>query len=304
MSKVLVGMDRSKSFRVYLTITTAMVEEARKLHFTSPVATAGLGRVLTATGIMTSMMKEENHKVTVIFKGDGPAKQIIAVGNGKGQIKGYISNPNVDIPLRKDGKLDVGGSLGEGELTVIKDLGLKEPYSGSIALVSGEIAEDLTAYYYISEQQNTSVALGVKVDRDQHVMAAGGMLIQMLPNCEDGSIDELERIIKSMPPITKLVEKATKDKSPKSDEGLLVDLKNEVFGDIAEDFKVEVLEYKEFKLECDCSRERFKDALMTIGKDDLKEIAEEDGQAEINCHFCGSKYLYGKDEILGMIEKI
>ncbi|MEG0662191.1 MAG: Hsp33 family molecular chaperone HslO, partial [Anaerovoracaceae bacterium] len=195
MSKVLIGMDKSKSFRVYLTITTEIVEEARKLHDLSPLACAGLGRVLTGAGLMSTMLKNESDRMTMIFRGDGPAKQILVCGNGKREIKGYIANPDVELPLTKEGKLDVGGSLGIGELTVIKDLGMKEPYTGTIALVTGEIADDLTAYFFISEQQNTSIALGVKVGRERTVLAAGGMFIQMLPGATEEAISALETML-------------------------------------------------------------------------------------------------------------
>ncbi len=154
MNNVITGIDRSGSYRVYLAVTTQMVEEARKIHDTTPLATAGLGRVLTGAGLMGIDMKNPQDKLTVIFKGDGPAKQILATAHQDGRVKGYIAEPECDLPLRPGGKLDVGGSLGIGDLTVIKDLGLKEPYVGTIALVSGEIAEDLTAYYYISEQSS------------------------------------------------------------------------------------------------------------------------------------------------------
>ena len=208
MSKVLTGMDHSGSFRVYLAVTTDLVEEARTIHNTTPLATAGLGRVLTGAGIMGLLLKNTGDKLTLLFKGDGPAKQILATATQAGEVKGYIANPDVELPLTEAGKLDVGGSLGIGELTVIKDLGLKEPYVGTIALVSGEIAEDLTAYYFISEQQNTAISLGVKIDTDYSVLAAGGMIIQMLPNAEEEAITALETMLAGLPPITTLVEEA------------------------------------------------------------------------------------------------
>ena len=180
MKNVITAIDKSGSYRVYLAITTEMVEEARKIHDTTPLASAGLGRVLTGAGLMGLDMKNPTDKLTVIFKGEGPAEQILAPAGRNGNVKGYIANPACDLPLNDRGKLDVGGSLGIGNLTVIKDLGLKEPYVGTIALVDGEIADDLTAYYYISEQQNTAISLGVKVDTDWSIKAAGGMFIQML----------------------------------------------------------------------------------------------------------------------------
>lgn len=304
MSKVLIGVDKSGSYRVYLTITTDMVEEARNIHMMTPLATAGLGRVLTATGLMSIMLKGQRDRMTVIFRGDGPAKQILASGYADGRIKGYISNPDVDLPLTKEGKLDVGGSLGIGELTVIKDLGLKDPYHGSIALVSGEIADDLTAYYFISEQQNTSIGLGVKINKDKSVLAAGGMFVQMIPGAEDEAITELEKMIGDMPPLTSIIEETMNNGSGKTEEGLLVDLMDRIFGSLSEEYKPEVLEYKDIVLECDCSEERMAQALMTIGKKDLEEIVREDGQAELSCHFCGSKYTFEKELLEEMLSKM
>lgn len=221
MSKVYTGIDKSGSYRVYLAVTTDLVEEARRIHDTTPVATAGLGRVLTGTGIMGLMLKNKSDKLTVIFKGDGPAKQILATAFADGRVKGYIANPYVDLPLNEIGKLDVGGSLGIGELTVIKDLGLREPYVGTIALVDGEIADDLTAYYYISEQQNTAISLGVKVDTDCSVMAAGGMIIQMLPDADEGAVDALEEMLADLAPITTIVEEATAQSDGQGEEKIL-----------------------------------------------------------------------------------
>ena len=185
MNKVLTAIDKSGSFRVYLTISTKLVQEALNIHNTTPVATAALGRVLTSAGMMGLMLKNERDKLTLIFKGDGPARQILATADGKGNVKGYIADPGVDLPLKENGKLDVGGAIGRGELTVVKDLGLKEPYVGTVSLVSGEIAEDLTSYYYISEQQNTAISLGVKIERDYSVGCAGGMIVQLLPDASE-----------------------------------------------------------------------------------------------------------------------
>ncbi|MFR2965937.1 MAG: Hsp33 family molecular chaperone HslO, partial [Anaerovoracaceae bacterium] len=201
MNKVLTAIDKSGSFRVYLTISTDLVQKAADTK-TTPLATAALGRVLTGAGLMGLLLKNPQDKVTVIFKGEGPAKQILATADGEGRVKGYIANPDVDLPLKENGKLDVGGSLGEGTLTVIKDLGLKEPYIGKISLVSGEIAEDLTSYYYISEQQNSAISLGVKIERDLTVGCAGGMIIQMLPDASEEAVDNLEKLIGKMEPIT------------------------------------------------------------------------------------------------------
>lgn len=295
MNKVLTAIDKSGSFRVYLTVTTQLVQEAADIHNTTPLATAGLGRVLTGAGLMGLMLKNPQDKLTVIFKGNGPAQQILATADGEGRVKGYIANPDVDLPLKENGKLDVGGSLGTGTLTVIKDLGLKEPYVGKIALVSGEIAEDLTAYYYISEQQNTAIALGVKVERDLSVGCAGGMIIQVLPDSSEEAVDQLEHTIKEMEPITSVIEKCSG-----SPEAAL----EEIFKNMSEEFKPEILETRELCWHCDCSEERLEKALMTIGKKDLEEIIEEDGEAELVCQFCLKKYHFDKAHLMRILASI
>lgn len=332
MNKALIAIDRSKSFRVYLTISTDLVQEAAKIHDTTPLASAGLGRVLTAAGLMGIMLKDDDNKLTLHFKGDGPARQILATAYGDGRVKGYISNPYVDLPLNDQGKLDVGGSLGVGDLTVIKDLGLKEPYTGTIALVDGEIADDLTAYFYISEQQNSSVALGVKVERDLSIGAAGGMIIQMLPDAQEGAVDALEKMIGAMPPLTMLISGLSGSFDPEIDrpaeaasaddsgqpagETLQADAENqeaserlaallqEIFKDVPEEYQPEILAEREIRWECDCSRERIESALLTIGRRDLTEIIEEDGEAELQCQFCCKKYHFNKDELVEILDRM
>ena len=332
MNKALIAIDRSKSFRVYLTISTDLVQEAAKIHDTTPLASAGLGRVLTAAGLMGIMLKDDDNKLTLHFKGDGPARQILATAYGDGRVKGYISNPYVDLPLNDQGKLDVGGSLGVGDLTVIKDLGLKEPYTGTIALVDGEIADDLTAYFYISEQQNSSVALGVKVERDLSIGAAGGMIIQMLPDAQEGAVDALEKMIGAMLPLTTLISGLSGSSDPEIDrpaeaasaddsgqpagETLQVDAENqaaserlaallqEIFKDVPEEYQPEILAEREIRWECDCSRERIESALLTIGRRDLTEIIEEDGEAELQCQFCCKKYHFNKDELVAILDRM
>lgn len=345
MNKALIAIDRSKSFRVYLTISTDLVQEAAKIHDTTPLASAGLGRVLTAAGLMGIMLKDDDNKLTLHFKGDGPARQILATAYGDGRVKGYISNPYVDLPLNDQGKLDVGGSLGVGDLTVIKDLGLKEPYTGTIALVDGEIADDLTAYFYISEQQNSSVALGVKVERDLSIGVAGGMIIQMLPDAQEGAVDALEKMIGAMPPLTTLISGLSGSSDPEIDrpaeaasaddsgqpagktlqaddsgqpagETLQADAENqeaserlaallqEIFKDVPEEYQPEILAEREIRWECDCSRERIESALLTIGRRDLTEIIEEDGEAELQCQFCCKKYHFNKDELVEILDRM
>ena len=303
MSNAIIGMDKSGSFRVYLTVTTEMVQQAKDIHGTTPLGTAGLGRVLTAAGLMGIMLKDEDNKLTVNFKGEGPAKQILATAYGDGRVKGYISNPAVELPLTKAGKLDVGGSLGIGNLTVIKDIGLKEPYMGTIDLVSGEIAEDLTAYFFISEQQNTSVALGVKVERDLTVGAAGGMIIQMLPGAREEAVDALEKLIGRMEPITTIIDRSGK-KAGLSEAGLVREVMRDIFSGMPEEYAVEELESRDIRWECDCSRERIEAVLTTIGEKDLREIIEEDGQAELQGHFCRKKYHFDKPELEAILDRV
>ncbi|MBS6800034.1 MAG: Hsp33 family molecular chaperone HslO [Firmicutes bacterium] len=300
MNKVLTAIDKSGSFRVYLTISTKLVQEALNIHNTTPVATAALGRVLTGAGMMGLMLKNERDKLTLIFKGDGPARQILATADGKGNVKGYIADPGVDLPLKENGKLDVGGAIGRGELTVVKDLGLKEPYVGTVSLVSGEIAEDLTSYYYISEQQNTAISLGVKIERDYSVGCAGGMIVQLLPDASEDAVAALEKIIGDMEPITTLIDRV---KGGGTDERLRL-LSKEIFGRIPEEFAIEELEIKNMDWNCDCSFERLEKILMTIGERDLKEIIEEDGEAELVCQFCLKKYKFDKAHLEKILASI
>ncbi|MBO5994896.1 MAG: Hsp33 family molecular chaperone HslO [Firmicutes bacterium] len=304
MSKVITAIDKSGSFRVYLTITTDLVEEARRIHDTTPLASAALGRVLTGAGLMGLDLKSEGDKLTVLFKGDGPIQQILATATGDGRVKGYAADPSCDLPLNDRGKLDVGGAIGIGDLTVIKDLGLKEPYVGTIALVDGEIADDLTAYYYISEQQNTAFSLGVKVDTDWTIKAAGGMFIQMLPDAEEGAVDALEKMIADLPPITSLVEEATENNLGKTQEGILEAMLHRIFDVLPEEYRMEILSFRDLNWKCDCSRERLEQVLMSIGRKDLTEIIEEDGEAELVCQFCLKKYHFNKEDLLKLLEGI
>ena len=287
MQNAIIAMDKSGSYRVYLAVTTDMVREACQIHETSPTASAGLGRVLTAAGLMGIMLKGEKDKLTIQFKGDGPAQEILATGLANGVVKGYIANPDVDLPLNAQGKLDVGGSLGIGTLTVIKNLGLKEPYVGRIDLVNGEIAEDLTTYFFLSEQQNSAVVLGVKVAQDTTVAASAGMIIQMLPDAKPESIDALEAMLSEMRPFSTLVEE---NPTPEA-------LMEAVFGKMPEEYKPEILEHRDIIWKCDCKMERLEQVMLTLGEEELTRLLEEDGQAELTCHFCRSTYLFDKPHL-------
>ncbi|MCG4585905.1 Hsp33 family molecular chaperone HslO, partial [Anaerosalibacter bizertensis] len=205
---VIRAIDEKGTIRVFVASTTNLVEEARKTHNTMPTGTAALGRTLTAASIMGTMMKNEKESISIQFRGDGPIKNIAVVSNSKGEVKGYLGDPTVDLPLKSNGKLDVGGAVGRnGRVIVIKDFGLKDPYIGQSSIVSGEIAEDLTYYFANSEQQPSAVNLGVLVDRDLSVKAAGGYIVQLLPGTLDEDIDKLEECIKNSEPISTLIDK-------------------------------------------------------------------------------------------------
>ncbi|MDD2217382.1 MAG: Hsp33 family molecular chaperone HslO [Eubacteriales bacterium] len=299
----LIAIDKSGSFRVYLAVTTQMAQESADIHGTTPLATAGLGRTLTGAGLMGLMLKGKRDKLTLIFKGEGPAKQILATANAAGEVKGYIANPAVELPNKADGKLDVGGSLGIGKLTVVKDLGLKEPYVGNIELVSGEIADDLAAYLYISEQQNSSVALGVKIGRDRSVRSSGGMIIQMLPDAEEGAIEALESLLSELPPMTSIIEEVLLRSLGMSEEAFVEEVMKTTFCGLPEQYAVTKLEERNIKWKCDCSTERVEGALIAIGRHDLEEIIEEDGEAELTCQFCLAEYHFCKDELCKLLEQ-
>lgn len=293
MKNTLIAVDKSGSYRVYLTVTTQLAEEARKIHGATPLAAAALGRVLAAAGMMGLMLKGEKDKLTVQIKGDGPAAEILATADSQGRVKGYIADPDVDLPLKEDGKLNVGGAIGNGTITVIKDMGMKEPYIGRIHLVSGEIAEDLTKYFFYSEQQPSSVALGVKIGIDGTVSAAGGMIIQVLPDAVEDCLDYLEKTVANMPPITSLVEQI---KTP----GELLAL---IFKEMPAMYAPVVLDERTIEWNCDCSRDRMERALMAIGRKDLKEITSEDKSAELTCQFCLKKYKFDEEELKALLKE-
>lgn len=271
--------------------TTDLVEEARKIHDLSPLATATLGRVLTITALMANEMKNKEDKITVQVKGDGKIGTILAVANNVPEVKGYVQNPYVDLPLNEFGKLDVGGAVGiNGYIHVIKDIGLKKPYIGVSNLTSGEIADDFTNYFVNSEQRQSAVALGVLVDKNG-VRDAGGYLITPMPDATETDISNVEKGIFEAGAISKMLnEKLT-----------LVEIAKKVTGDknikAIEDCKLPI--YK-----CDCSKEKMENALMAIGKEELKSIINEDGKAELVCHFCNKKYSFNKQELENILNQI
>lgn len=279
-------MDNIKRFLAYngrinivCISTTELVEEARKIHDLSPVATAALGRTLTMAAIMASSLKAEKDTITLQIKGNGPIGTILAVSDSKLRTRGYVGNPRVEVPLRKDGKLNVGAVVGnDGNIYVIKDIGLKEPYVGMSKIISGEIAEDFTNYFYISEQKNTAVSLGVLVN-SKGVKASGGYIVTPMPDATEEDLFILENRIKEAKPISQML-----------DENMSLE---EIAKDITGDANLQLVEEgRNPKYECTCSRERMEKALISIGKEELQKIIEEDKKAEIVCHFCNKKYTF------------
>lgn len=269
--------------------TTDMVEEAQRIHQTSAVTSAALGRLLTASSLMGSMLKGENESITLRLNGGGPAGSVIAVSDSNGNARGYVMNSVVEIPLNAKGKLDVAGAVGtDGSLTVIKDLNLKEPYIGQVPIISGEIAEDITSYYAISEQIPTVCALGVLVNPDLSIKAAGGFIIQLLPTAADDTIDAVERCIKDIPSVTQMI---TDGLSPA-----------DICKKVLSEFELDVLDESAPVYECKCSRERVEKALISTGLDSLKELAE-DEKTEVSCQFCDRKYSFTPAEIRNLIRK-
>ena len=279
------------NIRVIAADTTALCNRAQEIHKMSPVCCAALGRALTGASILGRMLKGYDDSVTLQFNGGGPIGRIVAVSDGRSNVKGYVDNPVVDLPLRADGKLDVGGAVGrDGMLSVVKDMNMKEPYVGQTPLVSGEIAEDLTQYFATSEQLPTAVALGVLVDRDYSVKAAGGFVIQLLPGAEEADIERVEKVIAEIPAVTQLL---SRGETPK-----------DIVERLLTGYEIDYFEDMETKYLCDCSRERMERALISVGEKDLREILNEDGHAELCCHFCNSKYDFGREELEEMLDKI
>lgn len=271
--------------------TTNLVEKARKTHDLSPVATAAFGRMLTIISIMGTEMKNLKDKLTVQIKGNGPLEMMIATTNNFPKIKGYVVNPQIDIPLNEFGKLDVGRAVGqEGYINIIKDIGLKEPYIGISPLVSGEIGDDFANYFVSSEQRNSAVGLGVLVDKNG-VKAAGGYLINPMPDATEEEISQVEKAIFEAGAISKMLDKKLTLK--------------EIAQKITGDNNVEILEENITPVyQCDCSKEHMKEGLATIGKEELKEIIETEGKAELVCHFCNNKYEFSKGELEEIIKNI
>lgn len=270
-------------FKISAVVSTESAEQARRFHNTSPVATAALGRLLSAGLLMGGELKEENSKLTLQMKGNGPLRTVLVAANSKGEVKGYVENPLVDIPLKPNGKLDVGGAIGSGSLSVIKDLCLKEPYIGQVALQTGEVGDDLAYYFMQSEQVPSVVALGVLVDRDYSVKCSGGFIVQVMPECDDKSITKLENSIGGIMSVTEMLS------SGMNGEDII---KYVMLG-----FDVDILESHEVGYVCDCSRERMERAIISLGKKEIDDIIKEQGEAEIVCSFCNTAYKFDTEQL-------
>jgi len=267
----------------------ALTERARQIHRTLPAATAALGRTLAAASMLGNALKEDGAGVTLQIKGGGPLGTVLAVSDNQGNVRGTVDNPAVDLPLRPDGKLNVGAAVGtDGTLTVIRDLNMRDPYVGSVALLSGEIADDLASYFVESEQIPSAVGLGVLVNRDQSVKAAGGYLIQLLPGAGEDVIGKVEGGVLAAGPVTALLER---NDDPEA-----------MLRAVLSDFDVEILERSPVEYRCTCSRERMERALISMGPAELGSLLEEQGEAELNCRFCGRKQYFSRNELEKMLE--
>ncbi|EHQ60711.1 Hsp33 family molecular chaperone HslO [Paenibacillus dendritiformis] len=275
------GTGLGGKVRIFAVRTTGLVNELQRRHGTYPTATAALGRTVTAAAMMGAMLKGDE-KLTVQVKGDGPIGQIVADANAHGEVRGYVTHPQVHLASNAQGKLDVAGAVGRsGFIHVIKDLGLKEPYRGSSPIISGELAEDFTYYFATSEQTPSAVGLGVLVDVDNSVLHAGGFIVQLLPGLTDEQINQIEHSLSVLPPVTALL-----------DQGMELD---ELVTWIISD--ANVMERMPIRFQCQCSRERVERTLISVGKGELTAMIEEDGQAEVVCHFCNEKYSFGREEL-------
>lgn len=279
----------NNQIRAFAATTRDLVEYARSVHNTSPIATAALGRLMTAGAMMGSMMKGDNDLLTLQISCGGPIKGLTVTADSKANVKGYVKNPEVMLPPSDKGKLDVGKAIDLGILSVIKDMGLKEPYAGQTELVSGEIAEDLTYYFASSEQVPSSVALGVLMNRDNTVKQAGGFIIQLMPFAEEEVVDKLEKRISEITSITELLDE---NQTPEM-----------ILEHILGEFGLDILDTIPTQFFCNCTKERVEKAIISIGKNDLEEMITDNEPIEVNCHFCNTNYEFSVDELKELLNK-
>ncbi|MCT4612853.1 MAG: Hsp33 family molecular chaperone HslO [Clostridia bacterium] len=278
------------SIIAFIATTKELVQKAHEIHNTSALASATLGRTLTATAMISQTLKNEHDLVTLSIKGSGPTGGVVVTADQKANVKGYVFNPGVELPLNNLGKLDVANGFGAGMLTMIKDIGLKQPYVGQTHLVSGEIAEDIAYYYTASEQVPSAVALGVLVDTDLSIKQSGGFIVQLLPGAKEEYIEKLEANLSSMASVTTMLEEG------KTPEDILEILLNNI------DYKI--YDKLEPNFSCNCDKTRVEKALISIGKDELTKILEEDGKTSLNCHFCNTSYDFSGEEIQNIIDNL
>ncbi len=291
MDYMIRGIDKDKTFRIFAVKSTELVDEARRNHQTSPTASAALGRTLTVGLMMGYMMKNDEDKLTVKINGGGPVGTILITVDNKGNVKGYVDNPSADVERKASGKLDVGALVGtNGKITVIRDIGLKEPYVGTSDIVTGEIAEDLALYYFLSEQTSSAIAAGVLVNPDTSIKSAGGIIVQPLPEISDEGIKALEDMFANMKSVSEYFDT---DKSIE-----------EVVAEIFKDFEIKITEKIPVQFKCDCSKERIDGVLISLGKEEIKKIIEEDKKAEIKCTFCNKNYEYNIEQLEEILKKI
>lgn len=283
MDYIVRGTAADGAVRVFAAATGGITEYARNCHDTSPVATAALGRLLTAGTMMGSMMKGEKDLLTLQVKGDGPLGGIVVTADSQGNVKGYVHHPHVILPANEKGKLDVSGAVGHGILQVIQDLGLKEPYQGSVALQTGEIAEDLTYYFVSSEQVPSAVGLGVLMNRDNTVRCSGGFIVQLMPFTPDSVVDALEKRLAGVSSVTAMLDAG--------------ETPEQILEELTQGFGLEITEKKECAYRCDCSKKRFTRGLISLGHKELKKMAHDGEPIEVCCHFCNKKYVYAPEEI-------
>lgn len=279
----------NNQIRAFAATTKETVEAARQAHNTSPVATAALGRLLTGGAMMGSMMKNDSDMLTIQIKGDGPIGGLTVTADSKGNVKGYVEHPEVMLPPNAQGKLDVAGALGIGLISVIKDMGLKEPYVGQTILQTSEIAEDLTYYFATSEQVPSSVGLGVLMEHDNTVKQAGGFIVQLMPFVDDDVVDRLEANINKISSVTSML-----------DRGMTPE---EILEEVLDGFEVEVKDTVPAQFYCNCTKERVEKAIISIGKKDIQEMIEDGKPIEVNCHFCGKSYEFSVEELKTLIKK-
>lgn len=274
--------------RAFAAVTTELVEEARRRHGTSPVATAALGRLLTGGVMMGSMMKNEEDMLTIQIKCSGQIGGLTVTSDSRGHVKGYVYNPDVMLPP-KNGKLDVGGALGQGVLTVIKDMGLKEPYSGQTILQTGEIAEDLTYYFATSEQVPSSVGLGVLMEKDNTVRCAGGFIVQVMPFIEDKVLEKLEQNVQKIQSVTSMLDNGH---TPE-----------EMLGQVLEGLDLEITDTLPAEFYCNCSKERIEKAIISVGRREIQSMIDDGREIEVKCHFCNTAYKYSVDELKELLKR-